>query len=410
MARGQRIAVMMDLDKIYKRHVLTFAGIQRYARQADWHLINNDWADRMLPARADQPSPYDGLIGRITALGASRARKLGLPVVNVWFNAPNRTRLPGVFADFAASGREQAEHLLSRGFQNLGVLSHRDDRGLLLEADAFEQAAREANCRQLLRVDLTTGRKKTHMGIGALDMADYSQWKRAVGLIDRWMDSWKLPIGLSIFDITTARLVIERCEDRGWHVPEDVAIITGMNEETSCEASVPSISGIDLDCERIGYEAARMLDQLIDEKEMLTKSKRRAHAQPSAPRVILVRPMGVVARQSTDFHAVNDGLVRKALGYIDLNLHRPIAIDDIAEHLGVSRATIINRFREHLGRSINKEIQRLRIERVKRELVISEVPIYEIAPKAGFSSVRNLNKVFGKLMKCTPGEYREQIK
>lgn len=410
MAKRRRIAVMMDLDKIYNRHVATFAGILRYAREADWHLINNDWADRMLPARAGQPSPYDGLIGRITALGASRAKRLGLPVVNVWFNAPNRATLPCVFADFAACGREQAEHLLSRGFQNLGILTHGDDQAYVLEADAFEQTARAANCRQLLRVDLTSGRKKTRMGIGALDMTDYAQWKRAIGLIDRWMDDWKLPIGLFIFDITTARLVIERCEDRGWRVPEDVAIVSGRNEETSCEASAPSISSIELPYERIGYEAARMLDELIDEKERRGRSKRRAHARPPEPRVILLPPVGVVARQSTDFHAVDDVLVRKALGYIDLNLHRPIAIDDIAEHVGVSRATIINRFREHLGRSINKELQRLRIERVKRELVGSEAPIYEIAPKAGFSSVRNLNKVFNKLMKCTPGEYRAQVK
>lgn len=410
MAQRRRIAVMMDLDKIYKRHVVTFAGILRYARQADWHLINNDWADRMLPARAGKPSPYDGLIGRITAMGAKRARNLDVPVVNVWYNAPNRATLPGVFTDYPACGREQAEHLLSRGFRNLGILSHRDDQGFVLEADAFEQAARAANCRQVLRVDLITGRKKTRMGSGALDMADYYQWKRAVGLIDRWMDDWKLPIGLFIFDITTARLVIERCEDRGWRVPEDVAIVSGRNEVTSCEASVPSISSIELPYERIGYEAARLLDELIDEKERRGSSRRRPHVPPSVPRVILLPPVGVVARQSTDFHAVDDVLVRKAMGYIDLNLHRPIAIDDIAVHLGVSRATIINRFREHLGRSINTEIQRLRIERVKRELVGSDVPIYEIAPKAGFSSVRNMNKVFIKLMKCTPGEYREKVK
>lgn len=406
----KRIAVMMDLDKIYKRHVATFAGILRYARHADWHLINNDWADRMLPARAGAPTPYDGLIGRITALGASRARRLGLPVVNLWFNAPNRATLPGVFPDFSASGREQAEHLLSRGFLNLGVLSHRDDQGFVLEADAFEQTARAANCRQLLRVDLTTGRKKARMGIGALDMADYAQWKRAVGLIDRWMDEWKLPIGLFIFNITTARLVIERCEERGWRIPEDVAIVSGRNDETTCEASSPSISSIELPFERSGYEAARMLDELIDEKVKLGRSKRRTRARPTDPRVILLPPVGVVARQSTDFHAVDDGLVRKALGYIDLNLHRPIAIDDIAKYVGVSRATIVNRFRQHLGRSINKELQRLRIERVKRELAGSDAPIYEIAPKAGFSSVRNLNKVFNKLMKCTPGEYREQAR
>lgn len=420
MARKRRIAVMMDLDKIYKRHVVTFAGIQNYAQQADWHLVANDWADRMLPTGAGKPSPYDGLIGRITKLGASRAHRLDLPVVNVWFNSPNQKTLPGVYPDYAACGRERAEHLLSRGFQNLGILTHAQDAALTIEADVFETAAREAGCQQLHRISLSN-QHEDRMGIGALDLADYADWKQAMRLIERWMNDWELPIGLFIFDVTIARLVIEQCEIRGYRIPEDVAIVAGFNDEVECDQPLPSISSLELPNEKVGYEAARMLDELIDEKENRSQAKGgKAARTKSADKLvdkpvekaesttILVSPVGVVARQSTDFHAVDDQLVRKALGYIDTNLQRPIVIDDIADYVGVSRGTLINRFRESLGRSINNELQRLRIERIKRELVSSDLPINQIAPKAGFNSVRTLNKVFTKLMGCTPSAFRKR--
>lgn len=398
---------MMDLDKILKRHVVTFAGIQQYAQQAGWHLVTNDWADRMLPTGPGQACPYDGLIGRITSLGASRAKRLDLPVVNLWYNSPNRKTLTGVFPDFTACGREQAEHLISRGFQNLGMLSHSADQASLLQANAFEQAARDAGCRQLLHASLSTERE-SRMGIGALDLADYAEWKQAMRIIQRWMDQWMLPIGLFIFDVTIARLVVEQCEDRGWRIPEDVAIVAGWNDEVECELPQPSISSLELPNEKIGYEAASLLDKLIREKERRRRSKRKTPSQDPEATITFLPPVGVVARISTDFHAVDDELVRKALGYIDTNIQRPIVIDDIAEYVGVSRATLVNRFREKLGRSINNELQRLRIERVKRELVGSDAPIYQIAPKAGFNSVRTLNKVFTKVVGCTPGEFRKR--
>lgn len=407
MRSTRRIAVMMDLDKILKRHVGTFAGIQDYAQQAGWHLVINDWADRMLPARSGQPSPYDGLIGRITTTGANRAKRLDLPVVNVWFNSPSRKALPGVFPDFTACGREYAEHLLSRGFQNLGILTHADDQGMLLETSAFQQAAREADCRQLLPVVLGT-KRDVRMGIGALDLADYADWKQAMQIIQRWMDQWTIPIGLFVFDVTIARLIIEQCEDRGWRIPEDVAIVAGMNDEAECELPRPSISSLELPNAKIGYEAARLLDELLDEKNKRGTNQKRARTDHSEPKTILLPPVGVVPRHSTDFFAVDDDVVREALTYIQSNLSRAIVIDDIAEHVHVSRATLTTRFRKKLGRSIGSELQRLRLERVKRELTNSETPIYQIADAAGYGDVRSLNAVFRKVLGCTPREYRKQ--
>lgn len=409
MANQPRIAVMMDLGNIYKYHALVFAGIHRYAQEAGWQLILDDWADRMLPTRPRAIPPYEGLIGRITKLGAIRATRLSIPVVNVHLNAPLAAQLPGVFNDHFEGGRLRAEHLLARGFRNFGSLVHGGDRGTVLEGEGFERTVADAGGHMCGTVILQP-EKPTRMGIGKPETAEYDHWRQTLRQIDRWMDQWRLPIGITIFDVAITRLVIERCRQRKWSVPEDVAIIAGYNEEVQCALPEPTITSLELPHERIGYEAARMLNELIDTRRSHLRQRSAKTPLTDGPTKVYLPPVGIVARQTTDFHAVDDPLVRQALGYIDTHIHRPILIDDIAEHLNVSRATLTKRFSSKLGRTINKELQRLRIERVKRELSSGDKPIHQIAPAAGFSSVRRLNEMFSRIVGCAPSTYRQRTK
>jgi LacI family transcriptional regulator len=194
------------------------------------------------------------------------------------------------------------------------------------------------------------------------------------------------------------------CRDRGWRVPEDVAIVAGSNEETICERPEPGITSLEFPYVQIGFEAARLLDRLMDEKAMAASA---GDWHPGSENVLLP-PIGVVARRSTDFRAVDDALVRRALRFIDENLHRPITIDALAHATNVSRRTLTDRFRDKLHRTVAAEIQRLRIERVKRELTATNLPIKQIARQAGFASPRTLNDAFRTRVGCSPREYRQQ--
>lgn len=397
MSKELRIAVQMEIGQGYRQHTGVFAGIHDYARQhAEWRLIIDEWADHSLPSRSSGKSPYDAMIGRISLKGARRARRLKLPVVNVWFNSPARD-LPSVFPDFEACGRARAEHLLSRGFRNFGVIYHQPYRGSVVEADAFELCVKEAGCEEFSRV--TEGSPS-----GPLDQRNtgYQDWQRGIRRIERWLDLLKPPVGLFIYHLDTARVVIEMCRDRGWRVPEDIAIVAGSNEETICERPEPGITSLEFPFEQIGFEAARLLDQII-----AGKAFPREHSDRPVPSLLLP-PVGVVARRSTDFRAVDDELVRKALRFIDEHLHETITIDRLAAATNVSPRTLTNRFRRKLKRTIGTEIQRLRIERVKRELTATTLPIKQISRRAGFGSQRTLNDVFRNVTGCTPRQYRDR--
>lgn len=391
MSQARRVALMLDLRWPLKRHAHIFAGTQRYADEQGWDSFIDEYADEHLSKPSTKSSPYDGVIGRVSAKLAECCRRRRLPLVNVWFNSPARERLPGVFPDMAAAGRLQAEHLLSRGLRRFAVLT-REDQLQKREAASFREVVKKAGFECLVeKLPLDPSRS-------------YSSWQKTERRLEAWMDEWQLPIGVSICTEEAGRLVVQLCRRRGWRVPGDVAIIAGMNEETLCDHPRPSLTSMEMGYERVGYEAARLLDQLMKQND----KRRRAAGKLAAPRQIILPPQGLVVRESTDFYSVDDELVTGALRFIATNSHRPINCDDVARSLQIQTRTLQRRFREVVDWPIADEIRRVRIERAKRELTQTKRSLADIARDVGFGDRMRMYEVFRRELGVTPREYRKQ--
>lgn len=100
-------------------------------------------------------------------------------------------------------------------------------------------------------------------------------------------------------------------------------------------------------------------------------------------------------------------LVAEALQVIWNNSHQRVSVDMIAKQVGVTRRTLERHFKKHLGRTLLQELVACRIQRAKRLLKETHVPIKYVAYAAGFSSLPNLCKVFRREVGTTPGSYRE---
>jgi LacI family transcriptional regulator len=387
MADLKRIGVRMELDKPFKRHVAVFGGIREYAeRHPDWQLIVDEWVDHSLPSRRGRSIPYDGVIGRLTPLAAERARRLDLPAVNIWLSSPAKG-LPGVFPDLAASGKLVAEHLLNRGFRYLAALLQNDDKGTALQAASMQAFAEEAGFDGWL-------------GTVSLDEPNtHDQWRHGLETINRWMDSWKMPLGLLARDPGWARAIVEMAKTRGWNVPEQIAIVCTHNDEIHCEYPEPGMTAVEFAEQQQGYDAASMLDGLIE-------AKRHGVSPFADPQTVFLPPVGLVARHSTDFFAVSDPFVGQALRYIAAHLHKPLGVPQVARVMGVARRTLDAWFEKSLGLTVADEINRLRIERVKRELMASSDPIEAIARRTGFASVRTLRHQFQQTVGMSPTVFR----
>lgn len=388
MPERRRVALMLDIAWAYKRHVGTFAGTQRYAQEHGWESTIDEFVYDTLPARRSKSVRYDGVIARATTQLVDRAARNDVPVVNVWLSSPVFESLPGVFPDFTAIGRLRAEHLLSRGFPNFAAVTSPRNRANAIELEEFRRLIGEAGC-SCVTAQIPQRTDRT--------VAD---WRRTEQTISRWMDAWELPVGVWSSSEMTGRLIVQMCRERGWRVPEDVAIIAGMNEETFCENPRPSLTSIEIGHERIGYEAARLLDRLMDEEDRGAKTSPVEH--------ILLPPQSLVVRESTDFFAVNDSLVAMALEFIAAQSHRPIAPTDVARAVSTELRTLQRRFSKYLGRPIATEIRRVRIERARRELTQTDRSIANISRDVGFGEPMRMYEVFVRELGVTPSDYRKQ--
>jgi len=382
MPKPRRVAVMLDLDWPYKRHAGIFVGFQQYAQKQGWDSIVDEYVEDTLASRPSRSAPYDGIVARADAGLARRAAAAQVPLVNVLFGSPLQKELPGVYPDFRAIGRLRAEHLLSRGFRRFAVLTS-EQPAQALEKEAFCQAIAEAG---------------HACGVGTVPLApasSLSRWRKTERAIADLMADWRLPIGVFAGVEQWGRMVAQMCRARGWRVPEDVAIVAGHNEEALCERPHPTLTSVEVGYERIGYEAARLLDRLMD-----------GEAPPAAP--ILLPPRDLVVRESSDGFAVEDPLMASALRFIAANSHKTIGPAEVAAAAGVETRTLQRRFRKHLDRPIAAEIRRVRIERAQRELALGRRSLKEIARQVGFGEAMRMYEVFRRELGVAPSRYRRQ--
>jgi LacI family transcriptional regulator len=377
-----RVAISLEIDWGYKRHLEVYAGCQKFADEAGWSCSINPAVDRILKRSASGAVPFDGVIARATPALAAACRRAGVPLVNVWMNSPVRN-LPNVFVDSEESGRMAAAHLLARGFRHfayLGVQRELDSRQQLQGFRAVVQRAGFSCSEHRCNRNRVSG---TAPG-----------WEEFVTGLEGWIDTWELPIGVFAAHDLYCRYLIDICRVKGLHISQDVAIVGTHNETEICQAPAPSLTSIDLGFGQVGYRAAALLGRLMAGER---------------PAVIteLVAPAELVPRQSTDACAAADPMVARALRFIAEHGHQRIQVKHVAAAVATTRRTLERRFRDSLGRSIASEITRMRVQRAKRRMVETDASMKDVALSAGFRGADHLGKVFTRVEGMPPSDYRE---
>ena len=129
----------------------------------------------------------------------------------------------------------------------------------------------------------------------------------------------------------------------------------------------------------------------------------------SAPtEALLLAPTGVIARESTDFFAVDNKLISTALEFIAAHSHLQIGADDVAKAVNTQTRTLQRNFHNYLKRPIATEIRNVRIERAKQELTQSNHTLAQIAKDVGFGQAMRMYEVFRRELGITPNQYRKE--
>jgi LacI family transcriptional regulator len=221
-------------------------------------------------------------------------------------------------------------------------------------------------------------------------------WKWNDGL-QKWIHDLPKPIGiLASHDIQGVQLS-EYCNQLQLRVPDQVAIVGVDDDDLLCELSRPSLSSVALPAERIGYQAALLLDDLLQTKRRKRES-------------VVLQPGGVVVRESSDLQSTPDSDVSHALRFIRSHSSRPIQVADVLAAVPVSRRGLERRFRKSLNRSIFEEINRNHVERARQMLISTNHSMAAIAEKCGFRDSRHFSILFRKFMGATPTNYRNRYR
>ena len=365
--RPSRVAIGIDLEWPFKHHVGIVSGIMQHARERGWDCV-------LAPFPG---GPVDGLIGRVTREMAAFVRKARIPAVNVWVDSPD-TSLPRVIPDQRAAAALAARHLRDRGFRRLAFLGHTRDRNTTLQLEGLRT---EAAVETVL--------------LAPRDRQKAAGWRSFRRALQAWVRNWKPPIGVFATDDLLCRYLADECEIEGWRIPDDAGLVGSGNTDLVCEGLSPSLSSVEYGFERVGLRAAQLLDRLM--------KGARAPREP-----ILVSPATLVPRRSTDVFAVEDRAVAAALRFIADQAAGSIRVGDVAAAVPISRRSLERRFRAALGRTVHDEITRARVERVKRRLVETDLPIKAIARDSGFAGLEHLSRVFRQKEGRTPGAWRRE--
>ena len=234
------------------------------------------------------------------------------------------------------------------------------------------------------------------------------RWADLQGELTRWLAQLPKPLGLMACNDVRARHVLEACRTLGLRVPHDVAVLGVDNDEMICELTEPTLSSIDQAARRIGYEAAAMLDRLMQPASVAAagRGRRRPPRVSAAPPKIIVPPIGVVARASTDTLATSDPLVFETLHAIRRTPWRRPAIEALAAAVGLSRTSLESRFKGAVGRSIHEEYIRLRLAATRRLITTSDLPLKTVAARTGFPSVQYMTTFVRRHTGLTPARLR----
>ena len=101
------------------------------------------------------------------------------------------------------------------------------------------------------------------------------------------------------------------------------------------------------------------------------------------------------------------GYVQSALQFITTRYHRPLSVEDIAAHLGISRTHLFRLFHRFLAVSPNEYLARFRVQSACAMLSSSNLSVKSIAHAVGYEDQLYFSKVFRRLTGETPTGYRQ---
>ena len=383
--RPPQVALIVETSTTFGRRLLS--GVAQYIREnGPWSVFFTDRAvnESMPPWLTHWKG--DGIISRLASPDIRNVvANRRIPVVDL-NEQLSGLGMPLISNDHAAIGQLAAQHLLDRGFREFAFLGHVGHRWSDLRQAAFAAAVKQAGHRCYAYRDVASDVQALREGL----------WENEMERIAAWADRLPKPVGLMACNDFRALQLLSACRLADIAVPEQAAVIGVGADEVACELADPPLSSITLNAWRMGYEAAALLDRMM-----------KGQAVPK--RDLLIAPLDVSVRRSTDVTAIADPVVAKAVRYIREHACRGVNVEDVLAHTGVSRTWLQARFRSTMHKSVHDVLIETRVARIKELLSETTLSIEAIADRCGFRHPEYMSSILKQRTGWSPARYRKEF-
>lgn len=359
----KRIVLLLETSRAFGRGLIK--GIARYSK------IKGPWSFYKEPTDLKSSIPHltnwnpDGIIMR-DSLIKKELLNLNIPTILAVHDSSYPKDVPVIKTESQEIAKLASGHLIGKGFKNLAFFGFEDFDWVKERKSFFVHFNSEAGYET--HIYKPKRRKK-------------NEWERELLEVSEWIKALPKPVGVFACNDDYGQHILEVCKIAKLKVPEEVAVLGVDNDPMICDISDPPLTSIALNVETAGYEAAELMDKMIENKKIPVKQ-------------ITVSPSHVVQRQSTDILAVNDINVSRAIGFIKKNAKNKILVEDVVRTTELSKRTLERKFRKMIHRSIYNEIQNVRIELITKMLIETDLPISQITSLFDFTDVEHISRYF----------------
>lgn len=209
----------------------------------------------------------------------------------------------------------------------------------------------------------------------------------------RWLKNLSRPVALFACLDRFAYEAIRLAKEEGIIVPEDIGVCGVDNSPWVCMLSSPRLTSIPHNIRLMVRQAAQTLNDVLLGK-------------PAPKEPILIPPLPVVQRESTEVAAFEDQDIADAFEFIRAHAHEPICVGDVVAKVLVSRRGLEMRFKTATNSTLQDEIWRAHVDRARQLLLESDKPMWKIAEDSGFRSETVFCVMFKRTTGMTPSAYR----
>lgn len=389
LPQRRQVAVLVDFSRSYGRGLLS--GVAKFVREHhEWSVQSEEWRWTDATPAWFRNWKGDGALAWVeTPELANIIHALRVPVVDVRGSVPG-CGLPLLGTENQIAVNLVAEHFLQRSFRHFAFCGFVGANYSDQRSHFFQERLAQAGLACAIYSPPETSRDAQVIELEKRGLLYQDH-------LSRWLKSLPKPVGVMTCNDIRGHQVVNACRRANLAVPEEVAIVGVDNDEIFCELCDPPLTSVALNTLQIGYEAAALLERIMD-----------GGKSPEQP--VLIPPLGIVSRRSSDVLAMSDRQLAAGARFMREHAFQPININDVSRAAGMSRRVFERRFLAQVGRPPKAEVLRLRLERAKALLADTDWSLAQIAERTGFKYGEYLHTVFTQKVGISPGRFREQKK